>query len=137
MRFIATAILAAAATLAGCATPIDPAINEEAKRPLLCAAGLDCDAKWDAAQLWIVKNAGWKLQTSTTVVLQTFGPSTAVNDSLRIAVTVTREPEGPGQYRIKISARCGNPFGCTVEPMAAIADFKRYVNAVGTTVASR
>lgn len=122
--------LALVACLAACAAP-NPALTEEAQRPLTCATGPDCDAKWDAAQLWIVNHAGFKLQTATNVVLQTFGPSTATNDSTRLAVTVTREPDSPGRMRIRIKASCGNPFGCTPDWQAAMVDFKRTVGAVG------
>ncbi|HXD08176.1 MAG TPA: hypothetical protein VN680_19280 [Burkholderiaceae bacterium] len=125
-----TAILAAAA-LAGCATT-NPAQLDEARRTVpTCTAGADCAAKWDAAQLWIVQRAGFKLQTSTGVVLQTYGPSTAMQDSTRLAVTVTREPDGPQRFRIVPRIGCGNPFGCTPEVVPALLDFNRTVSAAG------
>ena len=83
------------------------------RTPITCAAGPDCDAKWEAAQVWIVTHAGFKLQTATAVTLQTFGPSTAVEQSTSLAVTMIREPDGPGRYRIRGEMTCGNPFGCT------------------------
>lgn len=122
------ASILAAAVLAGCATT-NPAQLDEAKRTVpTCTAGADCNAKWDAAQLWIVKNAGFKLQTTTGVVLQTFGPSSATNDSTRLAVTVTREPDGE-RFRIVARIGCGNPFGCTPEALPALLDFNRTVGA--------
>ena len=124
-------ILAAAglAALTGCATT-NPAEREQIERTRpTCEGVADCTAKWDAAQLWIVKNAGFKLQTTTNVVLQTFGPSTAAEDSTRLAVTVTREPEGASRYRIVAHVSCGNPFGCTPEPVPAVLDFNRTVSA--------
>lgn len=119
------AIITAAIALAGCASapPVQPVPAPT------CSAGADCNAKWDAAQLWIAKNAGFKLQTATGVLLQTFGPSSATRDSTSLAVTVMREPDGPGQFRIVARMSCGNPFGCTPEAPAALADFNRKIAA--------
>lgn len=127
-------LIAAAALLAGCATP-DPALQDEARRTTpTCSAAPDCEAMWNAAQLWIVKNAGWKLQTVTPVVLQTYGPSTVTHDSTRLAVTVTREPDG-AQFRIVARMSCGNPFGCTPEPLPSLVAFNRAVGAARGTPA--
>jgi hypothetical protein len=124
------ALLAVAAALAGCATAANDAALAEARRTVpTCTAGADCDAKWEAAQLWIVNHAGFRLQTSTGVVLQTFGPSTVTRDSTRLAVTATREPDGPKHFRIVARVGCGNPFGCTPEWPAALLDFNRVVSA--------
>jgi len=124
------AVLAVAATVAGCATATNDAALAEARAiDTTCAVGPECDAKWEAAQLWIVKNAGFKMQTVTNVVLQTYGPSGDVSDSTRIAVTATREPAGPQRSRIFVTVRCGNPFGCTPEWQQAVLDFKRTVHA--------
>lgn len=124
------AALIAIAALAGCATPaLSPQEEAERVAPLTCAIGPDCDAKWEAAQLWIVKHAGFKLQTVTNVVLQTYGPSTVVEQSTSLAVTVTREPDSPGRYRIWVRMSCGNPFGCTPEALPSNLDFKRAVGA--------
>ncbi len=124
-----TLALAALAALAACATP-DPAQREEVERTRpTCDGAADCTAKWDAAQLWVVKNAGFKIQTTTNVVIQTFGPSTVTADSTSVAVTVTREPLGGQRYRIVAHASCGNPFGCTPELVPTLLDFNRTVSA--------
>lgn len=121
-------VLLLAAALVGCA--MNNAADLEAARRITptCSAGADCDAKWDAAQLWIVKNAGFKMQTTTNVVLQTFGPSTATSSSTNLAVTVTREPDGPQRFRIVARMSCGNPFGCSPEAPAALLAFNRAVS---------
>jgi hypothetical protein len=118
-------------TRPGCATGVNPAQREEIERTRpVCTAGADCDAKWDAAQLWIVHNAGFKLQTNTNVVLQTYGPSQEASQSTRIAATVTREPNGqPHQFWIRARLSCGNMFGCTPELFPTLLDFNRTVSA--------
>jgi hypothetical protein len=130
LRPALAALLPVAAALTGCATAANDAALAEARNiSLTCTAGADCDAKWEAAQLWIVSHAGFKLQTVTPVVLQTYGPSTVVDDSTRLAVTAMREPNGPQRYRIAVRMGCGNPFGCTPEWQQAVLDFKRTVSA--------
>ncbi|WP_286996972.1 MULTISPECIES: hypothetical protein [Shewanella] len=67
-RFIFSACLL---TLASCATT--PSADIQAKRAQLeattpvCIDEKDCKAKWEAAQLWIVRNAGFKLQIVTNI----------------------------------------------------------------------
>ena len=108
MRLAATA--AALALMAGCAqSPERQALMSEAQRTVpVCDGERDCTAKWEAAQLWVVRNAGFKIQTVTNVLIQTFNAS---NHSIYLAATITKEPQGGGRYRILSSFGCANMFG--------------------------
>lgn len=126
---IAITLLAACAILAGCATPSPEreAKMAEARRTTpICRSEKDCAAKWDAAQLWIVKNAGYKIQTATNVVIQTYN---SVNGDVGLQVQVTREPVGDGSYRIVALINCDNVFRCS-QPLAdALLDFNKTVGS--------
>lgn len=119
-----------AAVLSGCA--IAPTAETQAKQAELasttpvCASDADCKAKWDAAQLWIAHNAGYKLQTATDVLLETYN---SVGGSPDIAVQVTKEPMGGGKYKIVVSVSCDNIFGCVPNQWDAALDFNKTVSA--------
>ncbi|MDX9688819.1 hypothetical protein [Halopseudomonas formosensis] len=129
IKVIAT--LAAATTLlVGCATTPSPAIQAkraelEATTPI-CVDEQDCKAKWEAAQLWIVRNAGFKLQITTDVLLQTYN---ATGGSPLIAVQATKEPLGGGKYKIVVAISCDNIFGCVPNQWDAALAFNHAVAA--------
>lgn len=118
----------AALALAGCAA--DPArleLAREVDRTIpTCDGERDCAAKWDAAQLWVAKNAGYKIQTVTSVLIQTFNPGRA---DVYLAATITKEPLGGGRFRIIGSMWCDNPLGCSPDPLQALLRFNREVGA--------
>ena len=126
----ATASLILAATLAGCA--ISPSMDEQMNRAEFertiptCDGEQDCNAKWEAAQLWVVHNAGFKIQTATNVLIETYN---AVGGSSSIAARVTKEPLGGGRYKIVVRTFCDNMFGCTPVRWIAAFDFNRTVGA--------
>jgi hypothetical protein len=93
----------------------------------ICIDEADCTAKWEAAQLWIVHNAGYKLQTVTNVLLQTYN---AAPNSPSLAVQATKEPMGGGKYKIAVSVSCSNMFGCVPNQWDAALSFNRTVSAV-------
>ena len=86
----------------------------------------DCIAKWEAAQLWVVHNAGYKIQTATNVLIETYNPGQNDTD---LAARVTKEPLGGGKYRLIIKAWCNNMFGCSHDPMTAALDFNSKIGA--------
>jgi hypothetical protein len=92
-----------------------------------CSGAEDCNAKWEAAQLWVVKNAGWKIQTQSTVLIETYNPA---NNSPAIAVRVTKEPLGGGKYQIFVKVWCANLFGCVPDSLDAALKFNREISIV-------
>ena len=92
-----------------------------------CEATIDCNAKWEAAQLWIIHHAGFKLQTVTDVILETYNPGPY--DALD-AVRVTKEPIGGGRYALVVYVWCNNIFSCVPNTWDAAIDFNRTINGV-------
>lgn len=120
----------AAVLIAGCATGSSPQVNAkrqqfEATIPT-CSGEADCSAKWDAAQLWVVKNSGYKIQTATNVLIETYG---SVGSSTDLAVRVTKEPLGGGAYKFVVYVYCGNIFGCFPDPWDTALAFNREIGA--------
>jgi hypothetical protein len=89
-----------------------------------CEGADDCKAKWDAAQLWVVKNAGYKIQTATDVVIETYNPT---ESGVELAARVTKEPLGGGKYKILVRLWCNNIFGCSPNAHQAALAFNKAV----------
>lgn len=92
----------------------------------VCEGEADCKAKWEAAQLWVVHNSRYKIQTATDVVIHTYTP---VGADPSIGARVTKEPLGGGRYQIVVSVFCDNIFGCVPDAIDASLDFNRAVSA--------
>jgi PDZ domain len=116
MKFLITITML---VLAGCANEPSPGfIAFQQKIPELqqkfvntipiCNDAGDCAAKWGAAQLWVIHNAGYKIQTTTTNLIETYGPLDGASGWKRIAVRVTKEPIGGDKYRITPLIVCGS-----------------------------
>ena len=113
----------AALLLTGCASQPNVAIGPTPT----CTGAEACKAKWDAAQLFVVKNAGRKIQVATDVIIETFNPS---QYGTEIAMRVTKEPLGNGNYKLVAVAWCDNVFGCARNPRQIVADFNTYVSGI-------
>ncbi len=116
--------------LNGCATTqgkkASAQMNEFKRSIPTCSGAADCQAKWEAAQFWVVKNSPMKLQTATNVIIQTYN---SPKNSRKLAATVTKEPLGNGKYRILINAWCDNwMWPCTPKKMDAQIHFNKYIN---------
>lgn len=120
--------LLAALTLSACATTTPPENTgptfeqKYAASQPVCYTDQQCDAMWDAAQLFVLKNSGMKIQISNDVVIQTFGST-----SLRIAATVTMEPHVGDAKKLVYVAGCGNIFGCAVNPRDLMLRFNKEI----------
>lgn len=112
----------------GCATsPERLAKQAEVNRTIpTCDSPATCNAKWEAAQLWVVHNAGWKIHTQSSVLIETYNPA---RSSTRIAARVTKEPLGGGKYQFLIHVWCDNVFGCNPDSWDAALDFNRKIAA--------
>ena len=125
-------LLSVAAFAAGCATQqYDPAtqakLNEIQRTIPTCSGDKECNAKWETAQLWVVKNAGYKIQNATNVLIQTYN---ATGSRVDIAAQITKEPLGGGRYQFIANIWCDNIFGCRPNRLDALMDFNRTLNAV-------
>lgn len=118
--------------LFGCAaSPELQATQAEFRRTIpTCSGAEDCNEKWEAAQLWVVKNSGWKIQTQSNVLIETYN---ATGGSTRIAVRVTKEPLGGGKYQFIVNVWCDNIFGCQPNAWDAALDFNRQISSINNT----
>lgn len=126
-----SALLFAVHLISGCA--MVPTAESQAKQAELgrtipiCIGETDCKAKWEAAQLWIVHNAGYKIQSATSVLIETYNPT---QYDTNLAARVTKEPLGGGKYRLVIAVWCNNMFGCTPNALDTALDFNKKISAV-------
>ena len=91
----------------------------------VCSSEKECTVKWEAAQLWVTKNTGYKIQVATSVLIETYNSV----DSTSIAARVTREPLGNGRYKFVVQVWYDNMFGCMPNALDAQLDFNRYVGS--------
>lgn len=114
----------------GCATTPDPqrlAMQEQINQTIPTCSGVEeCNAKWEAAQLWVVHNSAYKIQTATNVLIETYNPS---QHSPSLAARVTKEPQGGGKYRLLVALWCDNMFGCVPDAYAKALEFNKAVGA--------
>lgn len=94
--------LALAALVAGCSStppPAAPPLDDlrDARAPLRCAAPAQCDAMWQALQVY-VSDAGYRLEVVTDVVLQASTPPSA------LSIWSLRATRSAGE--IRVDARC-------------------------------
>lgn len=94
----------------------------------ICTGPADCAAKWEAAQYFIIKTSPMNMQTVTNVLIQTY-PSP--KNSIRLAMSVTKEPLGNGKYRILVNAYCDNfMWPCEPGKLESALGFNNYVNSI-------
>lgn len=93
----------------------------------VCTSPTECQNKWEAAQVWIIKNAGYKIQTATSAVIETYN---AVGGSTEFHMLLLKESIGDGKYQLNLAVNCDNMFGCKKEPYQAIMDFNNYINGI-------
>src|ERR1700709_1187437 len=119
--------LLSAVLLSSCAAGPSPQTVEQFKSTIpTCSGDADCKAKWEAAQLWVVHNAGFKIQTAPDVLIETYNPT---GGSPSLGARVTKEPMGGGQYKIVVYVWCDNPFGCVPNGWQAAINFNQTVGA--------
>lgn len=119
-------ILTTTVVLSGCASSPKLTADElaEANIPLICSDKAQCDLYWQRAQIWLVDNSKFKIQSTTDTVITTYGP--APYDP-GLAYAITKIPDGENGATIRIKMGCGNAFGCTPKAENAALSFKRYV----------
>lgn len=90
----------------------------------VCLNEQDCKEKWAAAQVWVARNCGMKIQIATDTIIETYN---STDQSTRLAARVLKEPIGNGKYRIVINTWCDNLLGCFPNTWDAAIDFNEYV----------
>lgn len=98
----------------------------EESRPQ-CVGEADCRAKWEAAQIWLTRHSGFKIQVATDVLIETYNPT---GYSPNLAMRITKEPQGGGRYLLRLEAWCANVFGCSTDPRAAVLQFNGAIQKV-------
>lgn len=106
-----TGALALAALLAGCSIPAatQALIDEYNSTIPTCSAGPDCQAKWQAARIWVTGTASYGIRVANEDRIETYDA-----DSTRAgtAMQVIREPLGGDRYRILVNIDCFAISGC-------------------------
>jgi hypothetical protein len=92
-----------------------------------CSTEKECTTKWDAAQYWVSSNAGYKIQTASSAVIETYNPT---RRSREMAMKVLKEPLGEGKYALKITAFCNSAIGCKRRPEWVMQEFNDYINGL-------
>jgi hypothetical protein len=100
------------------------ATTPESKEPVLCTSKTQCDLYWQRAQAWVANNSGYRIQTATDIVIETYGP---VSTQTGLAFRITKVPDDKDGARIYVLPGCANVFGCTPTPTDAAIAFKRFV----------
>ena len=99
--------------IAGCtSTPSPEFLAKQAeieKSVPVCVDERDCNAKWEAAQLWVIHNSAFKIQTATSVLIETYN---AVQGEDGISARVTKEPMGNGKYKFVVNIWCDRVLAC-------------------------
>lgn len=109
------------AFLAGCASaPTDPAYATPT-----CHSYSECEARWNAAEIWINRHAGRTVESRTDTLMQT---SMSQNPANVLAVIVEKAPMGNGGWRIEAKMYCARQVGCDPNPWEATQDFNHFVN---------
>lgn len=95
---------ALAVVLLCCATAPDPDLIHRANREVICIVGPECDAAWGRAVASVYDVCGFKVQTQTDLLIETYGPE---RFNPRLACRINKVPMGDGRARILIVATCG------------------------------
>lgn len=112
-------------TLLGCAAPPPRGeadwVIKEYNLPITCTGQDECARLWRAAQVWVADNAGYKIQTSSDAVIETFGGAEPYGS--RWAMQVTRVPIDRNVDRIVLRPRWGQVSLCRPSAMEMVARF--------------
>lgn len=93
----------------------------------VCIDELDCKEKWSAAQIWVSRNCGMKIQILSDTIIETYNSPQA---SMNLACSVVKEPSGGGRYKILIRTGCSNIFGCSPDGWDAAINFNKYISSI-------
>jgi hypothetical protein len=125
-RIALIALLLISACVSRGPTPSAPSDADLTDSKLLvrCNSKDQCDRWWRTAQVWVVKNSGYKVQIATDAILQTYN---ATPGKTSWAFQITRSPHLDGGEIIEIDGSCGLHSACSPVYETIVADFKRTV----------
>jgi hypothetical protein len=121
--------------LTSCVLPFEQRAQDadrEARRKLVntpqprCTLPRQCEAMWAAARDWITQECGYKIQTATDSLIETFNSS-----SMELQCRATKTPAPEGGYSFNAAAGCDNMFGCHPSVASALQEFADRLNQVG------
>lgn len=122
--------MALSVSLAGCAPPPGarragpPPLTEAEiaalQVPLDCEGAEECSFIWRRAQAWVANNAGYKVQTATDTLIQTYSGGAY---ETRWSFKVVREPLTRTKDRVRFAASCGQVNLCGASPERMEAQF--------------
>ena len=96
-----------------------------------CQSKADCNAKMEAAYVWVSKNADYKIRSSNGVMIETYTPNRHDKD---FGVIVEKSLIGNGKYAIVATMACGvpnqNPItSCKDNLLKKTIEFNNFVNS--------
>lgn len=125
------AVLCLCLGLSGC-LPIAVAswsrLCDRAKEPVVCANRDECDAAWQKAIEWVSQRCAFKIRTQTESLVETEGPAPAPSNDVACRLERISGAEA-GSAQLELTARCGNWYGCTPEPLYLRAAFHEEMRA--------
>jgi hypothetical protein len=76
----------------------------------VCSSEATCTAMWKAAREWVAEHSPLKFKIASDELLQTFDPRPL---SVELAMAVTKQSIGNGQFKIILKAWCNSSWYCT------------------------
>lgn len=121
---ICAAVVVAACAAPGAGQPAQQVLTDAEiaalQVPLDCEGADECAFIWRRAQAWVASNAGYKVQTATDTLIQTYGGGSY---ETRWSFKVVREPMSRTKDRIRFTATCGQVNLCGAPPARMEARF--------------
>lgn len=127
---VVAALVLASSVLVACAST--PSQARQAKRAQYestiptCDGEADCAVKWESAQRWLARSAGFKNQALSGGLIDASNPGFSDGE---IAARVSQEPLGGGKYKLVVTFSCSNGFGCAPNQWDAAINFNTAVGA--------
>lgn len=126
-------VFASMLTLAACSndTRLIPferaALEQQAKRPVTCKAGKDCEEKWNRAIQWVSQNSAKKIKTLSERMIQTYGVRLDKSRISYPAFTIIKYSTGNGDYTVDYSSACDDVIDCRPSGLELKAAFVYFV----------
>lgn len=90
-----------------------------------CSSERECDAKWNASEIWIKHNIRREITTRTDTMMQTAMDQSPGN---YLSARVHKEHVEGNTWRINAQMYCARKTGCDPSPWEATQSFNRAVN---------